>query len=423
MNWPLIILLLLVCFWLMGQGLTRRGGIYEVPFLAGAVFLGFVLPQLPALANDPIQPVIPLARMLAFSSVCALMVGVGWRAGQYPLKRGVHLTVDEDRLLYLALFLSLAGSFFYYKVSSLPQEIQLNYQASGIMVAYLFFARMLTYGFAISILCIARRPSFLAISIAAFDLILLGDRVIRAGRKGDTVEALLFILIAFWFYRGWTAPRLAALIGILVATVSLNSTGEYRDIVRDRGGTLEWNEISKINLVDNFVQVLKHGGPETRNAVDRMDFIAKTQSFDYGIFHWNALVWAFVPAQLLGTQFKQSLLVENDVVLSYSPSAGSTETGMSDAFASFWYLGAFKFFFIAYLLGRLYATARQGWVLPQILYMLGITSAMLTVSHHTQWLVTTYVQMIILLLPGLLLIRRRSAPSSSASPRAIPLRA
>ncbi len=409
MAWPLIILLFLVSLWLIGLGLVRRGGIYEVPFLTGAMFMGFILPQLPALAADPLQSASAVERMMLFSSACALMTGIGWLAGQRPLKRGLHLVIDERRLLYLALFMSLAGAYFYFEVSRLPRDIRLETMPSGILVAYSFMQRPLTYGFAIAMLCIARRPSPMAWSIALFDLMLLGDRLLIGGRRGDSTEALLVVLIAFWFYRGWAAPRVLALIGMLLAAVSLNSTADYRSIVREKE-SMDWQQISKINVIDNFKAVLEAGGPETRNAVERMDIVARSEAFDYGLFHWNTIVFNFVPAQIFGEAFKKSLQADfhDQYGREYNPSLGSTETGMSDSFASLWYFGVLKFFAIAYVLARLYCTARQGWVVPQILYIFGITAAMLSVSHHTQWLLSTYIHLAMLLLPWLLLLGRPS---------------
>ena len=406
---PPIFLLFLISLWLMALGLVRRGGIYEIPFLVGSVFMGFILPQLPALAANPLQHGFAVDRMVLFSSACALLTGLGWITGQRPITRGPQLVIEERRLVYLAAFLSLAGAYFYFEVSRLPPEIRLETMPSGTMVMYSFFQRMLTGGFVLAVLCIARRSSPLAWLVATFDLVLLGDRLLIGGRKGEATEALLAVLIAFWFYRGWAAPRMLALVGVLVAAVCLNSTADYRSTVRQQGG-LDWSQISKIDVFGNFTQVLAYGGPETRNAVERMDLVANNGSFDYGLFHWNVIVYNFIPAQLFGDDFKKSLradIIDTQTGLDYQPELGSTETGMTDAFASFWYLGALKFFIIAYVLARLYCTARQGWLLSQILYIFGVTAAMLSVSHHTQWLLSVYIQLAILLLPGLLLIRQR----------------
>jgi hypothetical protein len=89
----------------------------------------------------------------------------------------------------------------------------------------------------------------------------------------------------------------------------------------------------------------------------------------------------------------------------YVPTLGTTETGMADAFGSFWYIGAIKFFIVAYLLGRCYLAAVAGNTVYRLLYMLTLTPAMLTITHHTQWVLSTWVHMAMLLLPFLVLAK------------------
>ena len=126
--------------------------------------------------------------------------------------------------------------------------------------------------------------------------------------------------------------------------------------------------------------------------------------FDFGAFHWNTIVYNFVPAQIVGRGIKDALTIEVQEPFdrNYSPASGSTATGLTDAFASFWYFGALKFFLIAYLLARIYRSAMAGWALPQIIYILTITPAMHAVTHHTQWVLSTWLNMAIILVPVLL---------------------
>lgn len=78
MTWLLISLLLAVCLWLVGKGLSRPEDIYELPFLAGATFLGFLLPQLLGLADDPYLPATTFEKMVFFTILCAIAMSVGW---------------------------------------------------------------------------------------------------------------------------------------------------------------------------------------------------------------------------------------------------------------------------------------------------------------------------------------------------------
>jgi len=182
-----------------------------------------------------------------------------------------------------------------------------------------------------------------------------------------------------------------------------------------------WSEVSRIDWIGNFENLMENGGAEMRNAVMRIAEADRSQDFDYGLFHWNTLVFNFVPAQLFGSDFKESLTVElaRAYEVGYINPAGATHTGMSDAFASFWYFGALKFWIIAYLLGRIYRSAVAGDTICQLLYILSLTPAMLAITHHTQWVMSNWVQMGLLFFPILALVRVKT-PSIGFGARGAP---
>ena len=106
----------------------------------------------------------------------------------------------------------------------------------------------------------------------------------------------------------------------------------------------KWTQIKNIAFLENLNRQLTAGGSELENAVYSIAAMDQTAEFDYGIFHWNTLVFNYVPAQILGDEFKQSLTIPLENTDTYSlfghtPSLGSTVTGMVDAFGSFWYFG------------------------------------------------------------------------------------
>jgi oligosaccharide repeat unit polymerase len=419
MNWLLIYIFSAVCLWLIGAGLTRSGKIYEYPFLAGTTFLGFVLPQMPALANDPFLPEGAFAKTASFTILCAAACGLGWTTGNRPM-RILRWTLDGRRLLWVAALLSVAGAFFYFKLSRLPKEVLSSSQWTGLPVQYIFFAKLLNYGFLVAVLCFMRRPSKTPLCIALFGAMLILDRVIIAGRRSEMTEVLLAILLAAWFHRGIAAPRIVALAGALAAALALGSTGDYREISQGDADN-KWSQLSKIDVLGNFRELLQNGGPELRNATLRINATDRSLIFDYGIFHWNVLVFNFVPAQIVGRAFKESLRLEipGEYDRDYVPSTGSTETGMADAFASFWYFGAIKFLLIGYSLGRIYRAAMAGSAVAQLLYMLSVAPAMVAITHHTQWVLSSWVNIALLLLPALALsrTRMRTAGIEAASAR------
>ncbi|MBX4421097.1 hypothetical protein K4H00_24115, partial [Mycobacterium tuberculosis] len=69
-----------------------------------------------------------------------------------------------------------------------------------------------------------------------------------------------------------------------------------------------WGDISRIDITSNFDNLLKNGGPEMRNAILRVYNTDMSLEFDYGLFHWNRLVFNYVPAQIFGDKFKTALM-------------------------------------------------------------------------------------------------------------------
>jgi hypothetical protein len=404
MNWLLIAILLAASIWLTASGLTRPGKVYEYPFLAGTTFIGFVLPQLPAFADDPFLPEGAFAKTVIFTIFCSAACGAGWAAGNRPM-RALAWRFDEQRLLWIAALLSLVGAFFYFKLSRLPREVLSETQWTGLPVMYLFFARLVGYGSDTALLCFLRRPRAYSLALVLFGAVLLADRIVIGGRRQDLTQALLAILMAVWFQRRRAVSRAIALTGALAAGMALTSAGDYRSITQSED--FKWSEVSTVDLPGNFIRLLQRGGPEMRNAILLVNASDQSLIFDFGIFHWNVLVFNYVPAQLVGHEFKDTLVLDapGPDLLDYQPPTGSTETGMADAFASFWYFGAIKFFLIAYVLGRIYRAAMAGSTTAQLFYILSVVPGMMAITHHTQLILSVWVHMGIFLLPGLAFAR------------------
>jgi hypothetical protein len=401
MNWFLTSCLLAMVLFLLGWGMVGRERLFQFPFLVGVMTFSFILPQVPGLADDHFLPKGGFERTIAFSILCLFMCWLGWAVKARPFAF-FRVTFDEFRLLLVAAGLSATGAFFYYQLSRLPGDMTIAVQMSGISVMYLFFGRFLTYGLAIAALCMARRFSLFALVIICFDLFFYVDRIIVTGKRAEAVELLAIFALAYWFYRGWLLPRSIVLGAVVLGTLLMNSMGDYRAITQAYDRPI-WEDVMRIDVVGNARQVLEQGGPEMRNAILRMQSSQTQMEFDFGRFHWNRLVFNFVPAQLFGADFKDSfMLTLPKLDRGYDPILGTTETGMADAFASFWYFGALKFLLLSYLIHRIWVSAIMGDFLPQIFYMLSIVPAMHAISHQTDWVLIVWVHMILFLLPLLM---------------------
>ncbi|WP_244529359.1 hypothetical protein [Rhizobium sp. NFR03] len=405
-------LLFLVVFALLAWGMTKESRIYEFPFQIGAVTFAFILVQVPGLAHDYFVPDAAFIKTVAFMILCLSMCWLGWTRSAKPFAL-LEWTFSETRLLFAAMCFSVIGAYFYFALSRLPSELTIAVQMTGIPVIFVFFSRLLVYGLAISVLCLVRRFSLAALAVVTFDVAFIADRIVRGGSRADTVELFMIFALAWWFYRGRAIPRSLALCGLVFGTLLMNSVGEYRAISKSDSG-LTWQDITEIDLVGNTSAVLSRGGDEFRNAINRVSYTNETMQFDYGLSHWNNIIFSFVPAQLLGTKFKADLMIPlPSVAKDYNPILGTTETGLADAFQSFWYFGAIKFFLLAYILRRIFASADSGEFAGQFVYVLSVVPAMHAISHKTDWILMVWVHMALFAVPilafTLLPSRHRSA--------------
>jgi len=399
MNTFLVFCLLGSTLLLLGWGMLRPQRVYEFPFLTGVITFSFILPQVPGLAAETFLPEGAFTRTAVFMMLCLFMCWWGWSGKAKPFSF-FRIDFDEGRLLIVAAVLSVAGAYFYYKLSRLPGELTIAVQMTGVPVIYIFFSRLLSYGLAIAAICLARRFSWWTLSILAFDLVFYLDRIFITGKRAEAVELVMIFALAWFFYKGRAIPRTLVITALFLGTLTMNSMGDYRAITKANDSTPVWDDIAKIDVVGNLEKVLRDGGDEMRNAILRINATSNSLEFDYGKFHWNRLIFSFVPAQLLGADVKQSLMLPMPTMpRDYDPIVGTTETGMSDAFQSFWYLGAFKFFILAYLMRRIWVTANQGEFAAQFTYVLSIIPSMHAISHQTDWVLMVWVHMVMFAAP------------------------
>ena len=283
----------------------------------------------------------------------------------------------------------------------LPGDLTIAVQMTGVPVIYIFFSRLLSYGLSISALCLARRFSWPAFAIILFNLVFYLDRIVVTGKRAEAVELLAIFALSYWFHRGWFIPRTLVLCGVLLGTLLMNSMGDYRAITQVNSKPV-WDEIMQIDIIGNLSRVLEDGGDEMRNAILRISNTNETMEFDYGKFHWNRLVFNFIPAQMLGADFKQQLMLPMPAAArDYDPILGTTETGMADAFQSFWYFGALKFLLLSYVVRRIWVSANTGEFSAQFVYLLSIVPSMHAISHQTDWVLMVWVHMVMFAAPAL----------------------
>jgi hypothetical protein len=156
-----------------------------------------------------------------------------------------------------------------------------------------------------------------------------------------------------------------------------------------------------------------------------MAAVDRAGSLTLGTSFWNNLVFRYVPAQLVGSRVKQSLMVGNREdyarrFLGYLRPRGTTMTGMSDSYTSFWYFGSLVFFLIGLCLRQLYESARQRQDTAEILYCVLAVDALQSITHHSDFFFLPWIHLAAFLGPVFWWSRRRTV--SKAGKRESPPR-
>jgi oligosaccharide repeat unit polymerase len=396
--------------------LIRKEGIYELPFIASSVYLGWVIPQLVGLQFDQSLPDGSLLITCLYAALCLLALEFGNRAGRAPFRFPVqHL--DNNLLFPVAIALSIAGAVFYLlvRVNAETATIDSGGQWSGEITIWSFFSRLLTFGLVVSIAGLLQRPSKGWWVLIAFNALFYVDRIISGGRRSELAELMLIASFIALFRYNIRVPRTLVLVALVAGTLFINGIGEYRARAQDRIPSL--SDIAEIDFIGNMVALTQQGGEELRNATMTIDASLTSSEYNLGGGLWNSLVHHYVPAQIVGADIKSALTLDLPNPLyelhGYTPYTGSTYTGIGDSFAAFSFFGAALFYFYGWFYQRLFVTAKSGSAVAMLILLVMITPALLSITHSIWWAMKDTVQVFVFLYLPLLFARARRKRATS----------
>ena len=404
----LIVELALLILW----GLWRPSRVYQFPFLAGCVFALWAWPQFYRLHASGAVPDNMLNKAHIMSILCSGMCYLGYQKGKRPIQK-LNWAFNRNRLSFAALVMTMIGLVFQYKLSQIPDEVR-GTQMSGLPVIYLFFAEFLVFGFALAVFLVYRRFSLWTLSIAGLGALSYIHTIVFAGRREGAIQFVLIIGTLAWFVRKKLPPRPVIVCGILAGAFVCYNISVYRSAMK-HGNLFSEGSGANISQLKQMNAVTEEG-TEMQNAVY---YIAATETlgaYDFGLFHWNVLVFRYFPAQIFGASAKQNLMSLGGLLeigrnaeraYGYENDVGSTVGGITDAFASFWYFGCLVFFAIGYCMRRFYESALRGSPVWQIACALMIVYSLLAITHSTNHFLAPWVQAAFFLGPALIYARAR----------------
>jgi hypothetical protein len=374
-----------VIFW----GIVKVDRIYQYPFFMAGTFIAFILPQINPLLEVPLPSLgqVSYIRMLMMACLCVAMCWVGYSfEPKLHWLRRLHIPLDDKRLTHVAVVFTLIGWLFAQLAGAYIANWQGGGQLSGAGTIYLFFAQLIYVAFAIFFIKFLQRPNtvnLLGTLIAGYPILL----TVLGGRRQPTLTFLVILGLSVWLVRRRLPPRWLLLVltvaGIYLIPLIAYLRGGFWSLVFSG----DWQAL-QIALQTSFGDIQDGEGLELRSAVVLMDWASQNWRFGFGRGLWDAVVFQFVPGQLVGYEFKESLQfnwldiqrVFGDY--DYSIFVGATITGIGDAFTEFWYFGCLVYALIGYLFKHLWTSAVYFRSMVSALLMIGLVSpSMIAVSH------------------------------------------
>jgi hypothetical protein len=386
--WSLVVLVTLPLL----SVLAKPQRVYEYPYFISAVFAIFIVPQAVSLVRFPgAAPENAVQNVLLVSCLCLAACLVGYRCRPNPARADnnpLSSSPNETRLFQAGLVFVACGFGFSYLLGHMDVQTSELGGWTGPATIYGFFQQLCYPGFAICLMAALRRATVVRVAATLLATV-VPLQSIAFGRREPAALFALTIGLTLYFQLRTRPPRWLVAVAIVGAMFAIPATATYRRLQLEQ----DWGGVRQINLLENFRDFVNEESVlELRNAAMLIEGTLRSDEYQCGAGYWNHLVFRYVPAQLVGRHFKESLMLKfsDDAVerelagMDYLNPVGSTVTGMGDSFQQFGYGGCLVFAGMAAFFGKLWgAAARPNAFFAQLLYMQSCTCAMRAVTHWT----------------------------------------
>lgn len=395
---PLSTSFLLLCVLLVAttvRGIWFGRGVFEFPVVTSMLGLAWVVPQGFEMERNGSMGQ-DNGGFWYYLTACFLLISVGFALGRaHSAKRrrreGGHNATkyDPHKLTIAAGGLTALGVVCFLMIRGTDTS-GMEGGWSGIVTMYALLAGATAFGLCLSILIFARTRSLFALATAVISATPMVYVIMQGVRREVLFDLLVLGAGSYYLSKRRYPPRIAVVAFLLMGSFVLNSVGDIRAYVSSGQGNL-FDAVLSGDLRKNFNYFELSQGDSSEVKLARYDFIhtSETGRFEYGGNYLNSIVSQYVPAFLVGREFKDSLKADtleqraSRVMEGIAFSLGSTRTGFSDSYRSFGWLGAFVFGAIGYLFGRLYDRAIVGGVAAQYFYLILLGNGLKAVTHST----------------------------------------
>jgi hypothetical protein len=419
--------------------LRQSGGCLRYPFLFGTLYLAWIAPQLAGLGADGATPpggLFWLVVMVVLGLGASL---IGWRLGMGQERRRLAPALplagayaDLASLFWPVAALTGFMVLLHVLIGLQPLADRQQSNWSGPLTIIAFFLGLSGLSLYLSLLLALRLRNGGALVLAGVNLLLIGTSAFVAVRRGVIVDFGIAAAGALWFgaRRKVPVPLLAAAaLGMIVVTYAIGPLRTAANEIAERTGSsiglLSPEVWQRIDFTAEITSASREA-VDLANAAHLIDYTNRWGEFTWGRQSWDAFIFQWVPAQIVGAELKSALMFRQgpaneqiDINYGYARTGGTTTTGFGFAYQEFGPFGCLYFLLIGLVMGRLWARADAGDAWAQGLYVSFAGGALLTVTHHAMWLI---MQMPLFLLAVFLLKRaaglgaRRQRPVGGAYP-------
>jgi hypothetical protein len=377
---------------------SRPGGYLTFPFTLGALMLGWVIPQLWALGEDPTLPQGAYVA-LVFMACCCLLAGIaGWflpsRSRTFRMGRTTRPASVKGLTIAVAC-LTVFVALMTVAIELQPAEAREASQWSGPITIFAFFAQLRIVSLTLSLLMILRQRTPATIALTVVNLAITLPVAFVMLRRSEMVDVALAVVGALWFARRISIPRPAIAAGVAGIAVVVFSMAELRRTAEEiylrtgeRPSLFSPGLLQSVDFVSATTGSIGYS-PDLRNAAYVIEYTDYADTFTLGAQTWNNFVHQWVPGQIVGYDVKENLMIgrRGDALLEFSHlygfeyATGTTSTGFGSAYRDFGYFGSLYFLLIGVTLRAWFRRAEAGDIWHQALFLSGTTLALVSITH------------------------------------------
>lgn len=384
--WFLLLFWSLITVYYIAKYFKKPLGVFQAPFLFSIAALVMHVPQFSSIILNPSYNNNILYNLTFVMISCFISFSLGWeKAMQKDMKSCYDLNFASSKFIMLLLF--FIGLYASYKNSG----VWMNTLDSEERTKFIIFVNLstfldLSFFYAITYIISKKKITlftFLIIIISSFFYL---NSIFLLARRAVFLKLILALTLMISFIKPkiYSKIKWVILIIFIVGNIASSSISEYRTNLSTKNDlTIDYIE----NFKNSFNMQDLSVGMDLGNAALAIDYCYKNNTYNFALANWNDFVSLYVPRFLVGEKFKNSLMFdfEHKKYASSLTHGVTTLTGYYDAFSSFGYLGFILFYFLGFLLGRIWVKMRYS-KLYFILYLILLPNIPQIASHGVSYI-------------------------------------